>query len=281
VRGRSCFSRRYSSRVQLITEAGLLLIGKGLIAGLFAGSIGGAMAGLAGLGGGLIYVPILYLLLPGKSDGMALAVMTSLMAVFLTGLFSSYAHWRLHHVDKALSRNLIPWLGTGAVAGLWTTLRVPEALILLGLAFLDIWIAWDLGRKRTWKSRAGLPAIGLPIGFLSGTLGIGGGAMLVPIFRRLVSLRHAVGTSAFCATTMAGLAVMVNMALEHHWPLLMGSHLFLVSGFLAGVVFIVSPASRLTAAMHRSYPEPQIRIILRIVFFTMAVFLVILSLFGR
>ncbi len=239
------------------------------------------MAGLAGLGGGLIYVPILYLLLPGKSDGMALAVMTSLMAVFLTGLFSSYAHWRLHHVDRALSRNLIPWLGTGAVAGLWTTLRVPEALILLGLAFLDIWIAWDLDRKRTWKSWAGLPAIGLPIGFLSGTLGIGGGAMLVPILRRLVSLRHAVGTSAFCATTMTGLAVMVNMALEHHWPLLMGGHLFLVGGFLAGVVFIVSPVSRLTAAMHRSHSEPQIRLILRMTFFAMAVFLVILSLFGR
>jgi len=184
-------------------------------------------------------------------------------------------------VDKALSRNLVPWLGTGAVAGLWTTLRVPETLILLGLAFLDIWIAWDLGRKRTWKSRAGLPAIGLPIGFLSGTLGIGGGTMLVPVLRRLVSLRHAVGTSAFCATTMAGLAVMVNMALEHHWPLLMGSQLFLVSGFLAGVVFIVSPASRLTASMHRSYPEPQIRLILRMAFFTMAVFLVILTLSER
>jgi len=256
-------------------------MGKGLIAGLFAGSIGGALAGLAGLGGGLIYVPILYLLLPEKGDGTALAVMTSLMAVFLTGLFSTYAHWRLHHVDKALSRNLVPWLGAGAIAGLWITLRVPEALILLGLAILDIWIAWDFGCKRTWKSRTGLPVIGLPIGFLSGIMGIGGGTMLIPVLRRLVSLRHAVGTSAFCATTMAGLAVMVNIALEHRWPTLMNDQIFLVSGFLAGVVFAVSPASRLTAAMHRSHPEPQIQRILRMAFLAMAVFLVILALSER
>jgi len=186
-------------------------LGNGLLAGLFAGSIGGMLAGLAGLGGGVVYVPILYLLLPGRSIGISLAVMTSLMAVFLTGIFSSCAHWRLHHVDKSLSRNLVPWLGIGAVTGLWLTLRIPETLILAGLAILDLWIAWDLKRRHNWRNQdTGLPAIGISIGFISGTLGIGGGSMLVPVFRRLVSLRHAVGTSALCGTIMAGLAVTVT-----------------------------------------------------------------------
>lgn len=279
MRGWAGFSCRHPSRVSLITEATFLLISQGVLAGIFAGTIGGTLSGLAGLGGGVIYMPILYLLLTEGGEGAAAAVMTSLIAVFFTGLFSSYTHWRLHHVDKTLSHNFVPWLVAGATTGLWITLKISETMILLGLVVLDMWIIRDLGHSYSRKKNpAGQHPVGVLIGFISGILGIGGGTMLVPVLRRFVALRHAVGTAAFCGTVMAGLAVMINLMVENRWPQLMQGQLVLAVSFLAGVLLVLSPSSRLAAAMHQSCPEPQIRLILRIIFAFLALFLLILGL---
>ncbi len=259
-------------------ESDLLLLGYGLLTGLLAGSVGGMLAGLAGLGGGLIYVPVLYMLLARNDASIALAIMTSLIAVFLTGLFSSRAHWRLRHIDTGLAYRLIPWLAVGASAGLWFTLRVPEAAVLAGLAMLEAWVAWDLGRERTWQSPVVLSTLGIPIGAVSGMFGIGGGTMLVPLLRRIVALRYAVGTSAFCGAMMAGLAVLVNFEAENRWAALIGDQLYPVAGFLVGVTISLPGASRLAASLHRSVPENLMRSVLRFVFASLAVVLATVAL---
>ncbi|MFQ5355661.1 MAG: sulfite exporter TauE/SafE family protein [Mariprofundaceae bacterium] len=259
-------------------EFELLHLGYGLLTGLLAGSAGGVLAGLAGLGGGFIYVPALYMLLARNDAGIALAIMTSLIAVFLTGLFSSRAHWRLQHIDTGLGYRFIPWLAGGASAGLWFTLRVPEAAVLAGLAMLDAWVAWDMGREQRWRSPFALSSLGLPIGAVSGMFGIGGGTMLVPLLRRFVALRYAVGTSAFCGAIMAGLAVLVNIAAENRWAALIGDHLYSVTGFLAGVAIVLPASSRLAASLHQSVPENLMRSVLRFVFASLAVVLATVAL---
>ncbi|MDX8396088.1 MAG: hypothetical protein R8K22_06715, partial [Mariprofundaceae bacterium] len=62
-------------------EADISLIAYGILVGILAGGLSGTLAGLAGLGGGLIYVPVFLLTMPQSgSDNVALYVMASLMA---------------------------------------------------------------------------------------------------------------------------------------------------------------------------------------------------------
>jgi len=258
-------------------ENSALLLGYGAAVGVLAGGIGGVLAGLAGVGGGLIYVPLLYALMPGLHAGAALPVMVSLIGVFLTGLFSARAHWRLGHVSMPASRQLLPFLVVGAALGLWSTLRLPESLILLGLGLLDAWVAWDMGRRiRIRPGRQGqLGLWGGPIGYLSGTLGIGGGTMLVPLLRRVVSLREAVGTAALCGTAMAGSAALINLIVERRWDGLVADQWPFLLGALVGLVGILPFATRFSAHLHRAWPEHTVQSALRALFMTLAAILVV------
>ena len=127
-------------------EFDLSLLIYGLLVGLCAGSVAGTIAGLAGLGGGLIYVPVYYAMMPGAGDSVALPVFASMVAITITGFFSARAHFRLGHISREALNHLLPGLIIGAAVGLWSTLRLPETLVLLGLAALNGWVAFDYGR---------------------------------------------------------------------------------------------------------------------------------------
>jgi len=102
-------------------EFDLYLLGYGLLVGLFAGAMGGMLAGLAGLGGGLIYVPVFYALMPEGPGAVSTPVMASMGAIVFTGFFSARVHWRLGHVDMNSFKQLVPGLILGAALGLWLT----------------------------------------------------------------------------------------------------------------------------------------------------------------
>lgn len=263
-------------------EPAYMLLGYGVAVGVLAGGLGGVLAGLAGVGGGLIYVPLLYALMPGAHAGAALPVMASLVGVFLTGLFSARAHWRLGHVHLPSSRQLLPFLVAGAALGLWSTLRIPESMVLLGLALLDAWVAWDMGhRVRILPSkRVRLGLWGAPIGYLSGSLGIGGGTMLVPLLRRVVSLREAVGTASLCGTVMAGSAALINLVVVRRWAGLVGEQWPFLLGALVGLVGILPFATRFSAHLHRAWPEQTVQLALRALFMTLAAVLFIAAVYA-
>jgi len=252
-------------------EFDLYLVGYGLLVGLFSGAMGGTLAGLAGLGGGLIYVPVFYALMPEGAGPIAVPVIASMGAIVVTGSFSARAHWRLGNVDINAFKQLLPGLILGAALGLWLTLKIPEAVVLTGLALLDGWIAYDYGhgiRPGSIKPPLGLYAG--PIGYISGMLGIGGGTMLVPLLRRSLPLRKAVGTSAMCGMAMAAAAIIINLLLEADWRLNLGNQIPFLAGAWLGILLILPRTTRWSASLHATFAEETIRLSLKILFTTLS-----------
>jgi uncharacterized membrane protein YfcA len=249
-------------------EFDLSMLAYGLVAGLAAGVVGGMLAGLAGVGGGLIYAPLFYACMPDDADGMAIHVFASLVAVVITGFFSSRSHWRLGHIDFHKLKLLLPGLIVGAGLGLWSTLRIPEALILLAMAGLNGWVAHDYGRKPAQYSVSGvsLALCSAPIGLISGALGIGGGTMLTPLLRRFTALRMAVGTSAACGLMMAFGAVLMNVMLEPDWRDLLAAQWQFLAGAWLGVMTIMPTSVGWSARLHASTSEQTLRQALRLIF---------------
>ncbi len=260
-----------------MSEIDLLLFG--LLVGLLAGSLGGLLAGLCGLGGGLVYVPIFLAALPYDGIDTSLPVFASMVAIIATSALSWRAHWRLGHVQQRFLLMLAPGLAAGACIGLWFTLHAPDALILFMLAILNAWVAFDYGKTiRPKTARNSIGWLSFPIGYLSGTLGIGGGTMLVPLLRRNIPLRQAVGTTTACTLMMAVIAVIANLAAEPHWLPLLQGHLPWLIGAWGGILLVLPAATRQAAALHQHVPEPLLRTGLKIFFNTLAVLLLLTAL---
>jgi len=161
--------------------------------------------------------------------------------------------------------------------GLWCTLRLSEAWVLLALAGLDAWIAFDYGRKPQRLSSANQPLTLLsgPIGLVSGALGIGGGTMLVPLLRRFGPLRFAVGTSALCGLMMALGAIAINVLLENRWHDMFASQWPFLLGAWLGIALILPKTSNWSARLHDRLPDQTVHLALKIIFGTLSAGLVI------
>ncbi len=257
-----------------------------LSGGLLAGYAGGTLAALAGVGGGLIYTPLLTLLLPLLADAqhpwsVGIAVSASMIAIILTGGNASLAHWHQGHVNVAHARAMLPWLIAGAALGLWNSFHLMAWQILLLLMLLDGWIAADLWRART-PTLPFSPVMASPlVGYVSGLLGIGGGTMLMPLLRRLLPLSAAVATSGFCGFVMVSMACGLNALLHDQWwqhmqtwlPWLLCIWLGIAVGARQGAVFAVQ--------LHSHWSEQQLRRKLAVVFALLASALGLAAVMGQ
>lgn len=184
------------------------------LAYLLLGGFAGVMAGLLGVGGGLIIVPILAVLyhLQGfdSSQVMPLAVGTSLATIVFTSLSSSWAH----HRRGAVNWPVMSQLTLGILAGGW--LGGVVAVWLGGTVLTAVFGLFEL-LVATQMAFGGKPAVhraapgalrnaiaGAVIGALSALLGIGGGTLTVPwLIWHNVDMRKAVATSAACGLPIA------------------------------------------------------------------------------
>ena len=172
------------------------------------GLTGGFMAGLLGVGGGMVLVPFITWILASRGVDNELAVKMAIATSMATIIFTSISSVRAHHKRGAVRWDIVQRLAPGIVlGGFVASLGV---FALLKGSFLAIFFAlfvsfsatqMFLDKKpapsRQMPGGAGQVAAGGVIGFLSGLVGAGGGFVSVPFMTWCnVPIHNAVATSA-------------------------------------------------------------------------------------
>ncbi len=170
----------------------------------------GFLAGLLGVGGGMVLVPCLVFILgkQGVSGDIAIkmAIATAMATILFTSLSSVLAHHRRGAVRWRIVRGLVPGIvGGGLLAGAGAFTAIKGQALGLFFAVFVGYSAWRMlkGAARSASARQdvhgplGLSAMGGVIGFISGLVGAGGGFLSVPYMTRCnVPIHQAIATSA-------------------------------------------------------------------------------------
>lgn len=225
----------------------LLLMATGLCAGL--------LAGLLGVGGGIVMVPVLELALPyagfPREWCMHVAVATSLAAIVPTSISSARAHRRRGGIDWDIARAWAPGIILGGLAGSLLASRASDEVLtgvfgaVAALISLKMFLPLDHLRlaERVPKGLAG-KLIATVIGGVSSMMGIGGGTLSVPAMTLTGGAIHqAVGNAAFFGLLLS-VPGTLGYLLASPGVALPGATVGLVSLL---VLALVAPLSMLTA----------------------------------
>ncbi len=180
-----------------------------LILELAALGIGtGFLAGLLGIGGGMLMVPFITIILSGRGLLPDLAVKMAIATSMATIIFTSIASVRAHHKRGAVRWDIVKRLAPGIVVGsiigslgVFALLKGSYLAIFFGLfvgfSATQMFIDKKPKPTRQMPGTAGQFAAGGVIGFLSGLVGAGGGFISVPFMTWCnVAIHNAVATSA-------------------------------------------------------------------------------------
>ncbi|MFQ5547956.1 MAG: sulfite exporter TauE/SafE family protein [Woeseia sp.] len=175
---------------------------------LVTGAVGGVLAGLLGIGGGIVVVPVMEAALTilgfDQEIRMHVAVATSLATIVPTSIASSRAHYKRDSVDVALVKRWAVFVFAGALVGTTIASQVRSGVLAGVFAtvamLIGIKMILPLGDKALRSkvpSNALMPIIPTGIGALSSMMGIGGGTFSVMTLTLFgVPIHRAVGTAA-------------------------------------------------------------------------------------
>ena len=190
---------------------------------LILGCFTGFLAGLLGIGGGMLMVPFMTLILSGHGIDSALAVKMAIATSMATIMFTSLASVRAHHQRKAIRWDLVRTLAPGItvmalLTGAFIYPRIKgSALALLFATFVAVSATQMLLKRKTHASRqmpgtAGRLIAGGVIGTVSGLVGAGGGFISVPFMTWCnVPMHNAVATSAALGFPIAVASTLGNV----------------------------------------------------------------------
>lgn len=188
------------------------LIGSSIVAGI--------IAGLLGVGGGIILVPVMFWLFSvinfPPELSMHMAVATSLATIIATSISSARAHHKKGAVDFDLLKRWIPGMALGALSGgLLAGFLDPSGLRWI-FGIVALLVALNLAIPKTLTIAHALPAntpfhaaLSYIIGLISSLMGIGGGTLSVPTLAAFsYPIHRAVGTAAAFGLVIAIPAVL-------------------------------------------------------------------------
>lgn len=240
---------------------------------LVTGAAAGVLAGLFGVGGGLIMVPALAFVLPLQGFGpqvyMQSAIGTSLAVISLTSISSTLSHHRRGGVHWPVFWRFSAGLAIGALLGAWVADQLSgdalKRIVAIGALLVSLQMFYKSLRPGTASpspvstpSAPELMGAGGVIGALSSLIGIGGGSLTVPyLSARGLSMHQAVGTAAAGGVPIAWAGALGFIITGWSHAELPGWHLGYVSlGAFAGLaVASVSTAPLGVRLAHRLSPQ--------------------------
>jgi len=190
---------------------------------LATGAFAGVMAGMLGVGGGLIIVPILATLYASQGIAsdiiMHLALGTSLATIVVTSTSSIYAHHKHQAVLWPILLKLTPGILLGAWIGGWLASLMPSNGLKPVFAIFELAVAIQMisggqvDQHRSIPGSFAMNSAGGFIGSISSIVGIGGGTLTVPfLLWNSINIRNAIATSAAC-----GLPIALAGSLSYMW----------------------------------------------------------------
>ena len=175
---------------------------------LTTGAVAGVLAGLLGVGGGIVIVPVLFLLFDALdvpiSVAMHLAVGTSLCTIIPTSISSARAHHKRGAIDLPLLKSWSPVIFAGALFGGILSRFLDSTTLTAIFGVIALAVSLNMAIPRTLVIAKELPhgpvargGVPFGIGTFSALMGIGGGTLSVPILNAFsFPVHRAVGTAA-------------------------------------------------------------------------------------
>ncbi len=239
---------------------------------LFAlvGSLAGLVAGLFGLGGGVVMVPALiyaFAALGFPPEILThLAVGTSLTCIVVTSITSAWTHWQKGAVELGILPALIPGVLVGGWIGGMVAAELKGPQLQTAFAVFLVFVAITMlrsvpsGQVRL-PGRVGLTGVATLIGTLSALFGVGGGSMTVPFLRYCgMVMARAVATSAALGLPIAlsgSLSYLVQGWQHEQLPEFAVGFIYLPA--FAGMVVCSAPASRVGAKLAHRLPARRLQ----------------------
>lgn len=171
------------------------------------GAVVGFLAGLLGIGGGLIIVPALSFALAHFLDiefatALPIAIATSICTVVFTGFSSARGHYLSGNLDMAPLKVMLPFLALGAVCGAYLVTVIDNRLLKLMFACFVVVVAlmklFDQKQERLKAISSSMFAVvGTYSGAIAALMGIGGGVVIVPSLTLLgMGMKKSIGLAA-------------------------------------------------------------------------------------
>ena len=173
-----------------------------------AAAVAGFMAGLLGVGGGIIMVPALYYAFTVLDfdivTRMHLSVGTSLAIIIPTSIISTKTHMEYDAVDFKMVKSFGIFILLGVIAGtfLAVNLKTPALVLFFSIFAFIVGLFFIFVREKLMENPKKISDLiknisGVIIGFISVPLGIGGGSLMVPFMRTFgYDIRKSIGTAA-------------------------------------------------------------------------------------
>lgn len=241
---------------------------------LVIGAFAGLLAGLLGVGGGIVLVPAFFYTFQTLGYGgpqlMQMCLATSLATIMVTSLRSVLSHNKKGAVDWDILKSWAPGIAIGAIIGVSIAARLSSTLLQGIFGVLGIIIGAYLGfGKSNWRLGQAMPgglrrAVMSPVlGFMSVLMGIGGGSFGVPLMTLFnIPIHRAVATAAGFGMTIAVPSVMgfllLTIAPEQRPPFTLGAVNLVAFFIVIAMTLITAPIGVKLA--HAMDPKPLRRI---------------------
>jgi len=246
------------------------------------GAVAGILAGLLGIGGGLVIVPMLVFAFTHQGISpqviMHLALGTSMASIVFTSVSSFLAHHRRGAVHWDVVKRIVIGILVGTFLGSCLAARLSTGFLkgffVLFLYYVAVQMLLDKKPKpsRSLPGSIGMFAVGNLIGAVSSLVGIGGGTLSVPFMIWCnIPVHHAIGTSAaigFPIAIAGTIGYLVNGIQAAHLPAYSMGFLYLPA--LIGIVIASVLTAPLGVRIAHALPVQQLKKVFAVILLVVA-----------